>query len=127
MNVTVPSSNTSHGVLKLVCAALLWVICFSLARGQQTCYWPNGTPAESPDYKEYLPCHDGNSTCCAVNEICISNGLCFGSIIEQVKDYSCDAVPYGSSILTPFRSHIEAPAQIRIGPDVRINIAMMVR
>lgn len=53
-----------------------------IVAAQETCYWPNGVLANTP---AYYPCHEGNSTCCLLNEACILNGLCYGSLIDRVK------------------------------------------
>ncbi|MCJ1465615.1 hypothetical protein MMC07_004234 [Pseudocyphellaria aurata] len=39
---------------------------------EETCYFPNGVIAKNTqDDSSYYPCHEGNSTCCALNEGCI--------------------------------------------------------
>lgn len=68
------------------CVILAYLTVFSITTAaEESCYWPNGVLAKDDNHVAYYPCHQGNSTCCAVNEACISNGLCYGSQIDSVQ------------------------------------------
>ncbi|MCJ1465614.1 hypothetical protein MMC07_004233 [Pseudocyphellaria aurata] len=57
---------------------------------EETCYFPNGNRTEDVQKNVlYYPCREGNSTCCAVNEACISNGLCFSSKTDMMYRGAC--------------------------------------
>ena len=52
-----------------------WV---SSTLAQQTCYWPDGTVP--PQSAGYVNCYlNQDSHCCLSSEVCLSNGLCYGS------------------------------------------------
>lgn len=49
-----------------------------LAFAQQTCYWPDGS--SPPQNAGYVNCYaDQDSQCCVHGEVCLGNGLCYGS------------------------------------------------
>ncbi|KAK0516027.1 hypothetical protein JMJ35_002061 [Cladonia borealis] len=51
----------------------------SLTFAQQRCYWPNGSSI-TPTQEPYVNCRsDEDSSCCFQGDVCLSNGLCFGS------------------------------------------------
>ncbi|MCJ1465616.1 hypothetical protein MMC07_004235 [Pseudocyphellaria aurata] len=64
-------------------------ITVAIIEGEETCYFPNGIPAKDLDGVPYYRCHDGDSPCCAINEACISNGLCYGSTIDMTYRGGC--------------------------------------
>ena len=106
------SKNASRGKGSHIRANILGILYISLAVATQTCYWPSKTPI--PSEWDYLPCGDGNSSCCRVGEVCISNGLCYGTIGLQVKKSLVMLCP-GVLGLTEFRRHIGEAATIQIG------------
>ncbi|RDI77391.1 hypothetical protein Vi05172_g12612 [Venturia inaequalis] len=59
---------------------LLLISIFSISSvfSADTCYWPNGAVAT----ESTLPCSSLDSSlkhCCAKNEACLSNGMCFSA------------------------------------------------
>ena len=47
---------------------------WSLVLAQQSCYWPNGSDANTT-----VSCNSTeDSVCCLPGDVCLSNGLCFG-------------------------------------------------
>ena len=62
----------------------LFIICLPLAAAQQLCYWPNGSGI-GPDQGIWVNCYSSqDSACCLSGDVCLSNGLCYGSPIAVV-------------------------------------------
>lgn len=52
---------------------------FFLTFAQQKCYWPDGSTIRL-DKGAYINCRaNEDSNCCLNTEVCLSDGLCFGS------------------------------------------------
>ena len=75
--------------------------CLPLAAAQQLCYWPNGSGI-GPEQGIWANCYSSqDSTCCLSGDVCLSNGLCYGSPIAVVSPL------YLSLYLRPpFASHL---------------------
>ena len=58
--------------------------CLYVTLAQQTCYWPDGsTPAQN---EGYVNCYSNqDSHCCVHGEVCLGNGLCYGSAYGWVR------------------------------------------
>lgn len=112
MRLITLSNDSSRRIGSYFQAIFIFLTFVSLTVTQQTCYWPNKTPVNK--VFEYLPCGDGNSTCCSIYEACISNGLCYGANNMMVKNFLAILCPKVLS-LTRFHRHTGAPAQIQIG------------
>ena len=62
----------------------LLVSYFASAFAQQSCYWPDGSGVRG-EQGVWVNCHPSqDSTCCRQGEMCLSNGLCYGSFIAAV-------------------------------------------
>ena len=62
----------------------------NVAVAQNLCYWPNGTETTDQSTR-FTPCYAGtDGHCCAYDEMCLDNGLCFGANIGAVSrmDYA---------------------------------------
>ena len=63
----------------------LFIVCLQLAAAQQLCYWPNGSGI-GPERGIWANCYSSqDSTCCLSGDVCLSNGLCYGSPIAVVS------------------------------------------
>jgi hypothetical protein len=62
----------------------------------RACYWPDGSQVtqNQTDLYHYTPCFEGDSQCCAIGEVCMTNGLCFGGIEGQVYRGACTDQTY---------------------------------
>lgn len=67
---------------------LKWTLALSVSQwssvlAQQSCYWPNGSNI-TQGY--WMNCHSSqDSVCCYYRDVCLSNGLCYGSSIGMVR------------------------------------------
>ena len=95
----------------------------SLAFAQQKCYWPNESSL-IPNQGVLINCRaNEDSNCCHEGEVCISDGLCFGSAIGMVRSNSlipnvsepcCPNLTRYKPLIIEYR-YIEVPAQSKIG------------
>lgn len=57
---------------------------WALVLTQQLCYWPDGSGIR-PGQSDWINCHSSqDSNCCAIGDVCMANGLCFGGVIDMV-------------------------------------------
>ena len=64
----------------LVLFASKWVSVYT----QQSCYWPDGSGVRSGQ-GYWVNCDASqDSACCLNGDVCLANGLCFGSVINMV-------------------------------------------
>ncbi|MCJ1470029.1 hypothetical protein MMC07_008674 [Pseudocyphellaria aurata] len=92
MRVSNLHDDASLRAAKKSCVMILaYLIVSSITiAAEETCYFPNGRPTKDIQKDvSYYPCREGNSTCCVVNEACISNGLCYGSKIDMTYRGAC--------------------------------------
>lgn len=69
--------------LRLVTGILSLLLSSTIA--QQSCYWPDGTGVNQ-SMGEYINCYaDHDSHCCSKEDVCLSNGLCYGSVMGMVR------------------------------------------
>ena len=58
---------------------------WSLVLAQQSCYWPDGSGIVQQQ-GSWVNCHSSqDSVCCFHSDVCLSNGLCYGSGIGMVR------------------------------------------
>ncbi|OIW26470.1 hypothetical protein CONLIGDRAFT_716748 [Coniochaeta ligniaria NRRL 30616] len=91
-----------------------WILLFfelplALAAGQTQstqCYWPNGNEAGG-----WIPCSDGPaSNCCHHTAICMSNGLCLGTIPSVLSRGACTDQSWNSTNCTQYCQTINPEA-----------------
>ena len=109
----------------------LFSIHSSIILAQQACYWPDGSGVR-PGQGPWVNCYSSqDSVCCHQGEVCLSNGLCYGSEINQVSlSYNIPSSLPWNKALTPKKRHIEADALSKTGViqlHVRISGATTVR
>lgn len=117
----------------LGCTLALFVSELSLVLAQQPCYWPNGSSIVSSQ-GTWINCYSSQaSVCCYHGDICLTNGLCYGSQGGMVRalwsSSSLHVAPYAELILTWRQRRIEAHVLSKIGVTqrhVRFNGAMTV-
>lgn len=65
-----------------------FIQCLTIGDATQTCYWPDGSIAESG---AGLPCGSNNevSHCCSERDACLENGLCYGTGVGVPYRGSC--------------------------------------
>ena len=116
----------------------LFVSHWPLLLAQQPCYWPDGSGI-APGQGHYVNCYASrDSACCLNGEVCLSNGLCYGSEIGSVRPIApsflpgtvTHTVPYAIQTLIPGNRRIEAHALSKTGVirrHVQIKDATTVR
>ena len=64
---------------------ILPIVLLPVVPAQQSCYWPNGSGIQPSQrtWVNFYPSQD--SACCLEGEVCLSNGLCYGSWIGAVS------------------------------------------
>lgn len=91
------SSHDSSGLLEFQSSNLIpsmhfhesifarFIFRSSLVLAQQPCYWPDGSGvANTPGV--WVNCYSSQaSTCCLYGDVCLSNGLCYGSGVDLVR------------------------------------------
>lgn len=99
----------------------------SLVLAQQPCYWPDGSGI-APHQETYVNCYSSqDSACCKSTEVCLSNGLCYGSAYGWVRpSYSLSYLePNADSGQRPIEAHALSKTGVT-QPHVRLSGAMMV-
>lgn len=106
----------------------LAVFCSSSVLARQQCYWPDGSIL-SPSQGYWVNCYSSQeSTCCLNGDVCLSNGLCYGAALGQVRPPR--SLPNSSRTLTPQQRHTEVHAQSKNGvtqPHVQLSGEMTVK
>ncbi|KAF2434194.1 hypothetical protein EJ08DRAFT_730892 [Tothia fuscella] len=76
------SSRLAHAALKPE---------LTIPENPRTCYWPSGKAVSDnqTELYHYTPCFDGDSHCCAIGEVCLTNGLCYGAVEGQNYRGAC--------------------------------------
>ena len=81
----------------------LFIVSLPLAPAQQSCYWPIGSGIK-PSQGVWVNCYSSqDSVCCLNGDVCLSNGLCYGSPIGVVSPL-CPSL----YLRLPFASHLHA-------------------
>lgn len=99
-----------------------------LVLAQQKCYWPDGSGVR-PNQGYWVNCYPSQaSTCCKNGEVCLSNGLCYGSEIDMVRPrHPSSYLEPGNNLVERFT---EADALSKTGViqlPARLSGAMMVK
>ncbi|KAM0804210.1 hypothetical protein BDR22DRAFT_837375 [Usnea florida] len=78
---------------------VLFIFSLPLAAAQQLCYWPNGSGI-GPDQGIWTNCYSSqDSACCLSGDVCLSNGLCYGSLSNNNYGCPCMLAAADSSLL----------------------------
>ena len=82
----------------------LFIVYLPLAAAQQLCYWPNGSGI-GPEQGVWANCYSSqDSACCLNGDVCLSNGLCYGSPIAVVSPVVPFSLPQTSICIAPIEA-----------------------
>ncbi|KAF2096406.1 hypothetical protein NA57DRAFT_58322 [Rhizodiscina lignyota] len=82
------STFNADDMKRLTCVVVFIFTSLITCKENRTCYFPSGTTAPP----QYLPCDTDyrfDTHCCASGEACLTNGLCYGAILNMAYRGAC--------------------------------------